>query len=337
MTDLAIIDRTREKLRAMGQMRGPVLVGPWLSEIGFELLYWIPWLRWACQLAKFRHEDVYVISRGGCRSWYADIGAHYIDALDFYTPEQFRAENERRMAIQASHAQHLDLRPGTHSPKQHEVSDFDRAILSMACNVMELPTGTRMIHPSMMYAYFKPYWRRKKPDLYQRSSVVSRLIPPLPTVANLGSYVAMKFYGSACLPPTDANRRLVQQLVDEQASVSDVVLLHSPTRYDDHAAFPVEASSRVHQVTLPAARNLDIQTEVISKASRFIGTYGGFSYLAPFLGVEALAVYDVANFRKDHRKLMERLCEAPLRSTFRIEELSRARQVVAARKGRHAA
>ena len=25
---------------------GPILVGPWLSEVGFELLYWIPLLRW---------------------------------------------------------------------------------------------------------------------------------------------------------------------------------------------------------------------------------------------------------------------------------------------------
>jgi hypothetical protein len=25
---------------------GPILVGPWLSEVGFELLYWIPMLHW---------------------------------------------------------------------------------------------------------------------------------------------------------------------------------------------------------------------------------------------------------------------------------------------------
>ena len=24
----------------------PILVGPWLGEVGFELLYWIPFLRW---------------------------------------------------------------------------------------------------------------------------------------------------------------------------------------------------------------------------------------------------------------------------------------------------
>jgi len=42
----------------------PVIVGPWLMEVGFELLYWIPYLR--AQLTKFNipKERVIAISRG---------------------------------------------------------------------------------------------------------------------------------------------------------------------------------------------------------------------------------------------------------------------------------
>src|SRR5688572_32616939 len=25
---------------------GPILAGPWLSEVGYEVLYWVPFLRW---------------------------------------------------------------------------------------------------------------------------------------------------------------------------------------------------------------------------------------------------------------------------------------------------
>jgi len=40
--------------------------------------------------------------------------------------------------------------------------------------------------------------------------------------------------------------------------------------------------------------NLAVQTAVIGGARRFVGTYGGFSYLAPLLGVDALAFYSCA-------------------------------------------
>ena len=33
--------RTRSALRKLAKGQGPVFVGPWLSEVGFELLYWM--------------------------------------------------------------------------------------------------------------------------------------------------------------------------------------------------------------------------------------------------------------------------------------------------------
>src|SRR5437762_11102878 len=43
----------RRELRAAAAGSGPILVGPWLSEVGYEALYWVPFVRWFT-----RHYDV---------------------------------------------------------------------------------------------------------------------------------------------------------------------------------------------------------------------------------------------------------------------------------------
>ena len=63
-------------------------------------------------------------------------------------------------------------------------------------------------------------------------------------------------------------------------------------------------------------RNLAVQTAVIAGAHSFVGTYGGYSYLAPFCGVPSLAFYSRRTFQSPHldvaRRLFERLGSAPL-------------------------
>ena len=55
-------------------------------------------------------------------------------------------------------------------------------------------------------------------------------------------------------------------------------------------------------------RNLDIQTAVIAKAQAFVGTYGGYSYLAPLCGVPAIAFYSERDaFYAVHREIAERM------------------------------
>jgi len=47
--------------------------------------------------------------------------------------------------------------------------------------------------------------------------------------------------------------------------------------------------------SLDPARNLHVQSAIVAGASAFVGTYGGFAYLAPFYGVPSLAYYDDPN------------------------------------------
>lgn len=316
--DPAIVTRTREALTALGSRRGPIIVGPWLSEIGFELLYWIPFLRWACAFAGLRAEDLWIVSRGGCRSWYADLSQNYIDVLDFYSPDQFRAGNARRMTEQAAHHEALGLRHGRQSTKQHTSTSFDRDILAHVARTTGVSTA-QVLHPSLMYGVFRPFWRRQLPRLYTEMTTPKRLtissrIDGLPE-----SYVAAKFYASAACANNPIHARMVNDIVRALTASTDVVLLHSGTRYDDHGEFPIDPHPRVHRVPMDPATNLETQTAVIAGATSYVGTYGGFAYLAPFLGVRTKTFYARPNFRLDHRQVMDRVCQTVLRTSFTVD------------------
>ena len=83
-------ERVLDRLARLAKGSGPVLVGPWAGEVGFELVYWIPFVRWALGHAGIDPARVTVLSRGGTASWYAGLGGDYAEVLDYTTPDEFR-------------------------------------------------------------------------------------------------------------------------------------------------------------------------------------------------------------------------------------------------------
>ena len=67
-----------------------------------------------------------------------------------------------------------------------------------------------------------------------------------------------------------------------------MVLLSTGLLVDDHEEWAT-AHPRVHPIEhlLRPEDNLALQTRVIAASQGLVATYGGFSYLAPFLGVPA--------------------------------------------------
>ena len=119
-------------------------------------------------------------------------------------------------------------------------------------------------------------------------------------------YVAVKFYFNDCFPPTDENRGFVRDHVRELTKTSRVVSLTTGLNLDDHGGEGDPAHERAAAVTLLPAElhprdNLAVQSRIVAGASAFVGTYGGFSYLAPFLGVQSTAYFgDADGFSKRH-------------------------------------
>ena len=60
----------RRALRAAAAGSGPIMVGPWLSEVGYEALYWVPFVRWFTRQYDVDPERIVTVSRGGVAPWY---------------------------------------------------------------------------------------------------------------------------------------------------------------------------------------------------------------------------------------------------------------------------
>src|SRR5688572_30907970 len=77
------------ELAALARGRGPIVAGPWLSEVGFEALYWIPFLGWFEDRFRVDRERVVAVSRGGVGDWYGGVATRYVEIFDHVDPAAF--------------------------------------------------------------------------------------------------------------------------------------------------------------------------------------------------------------------------------------------------------
>jgi hypothetical protein len=71
---------------------------------------------------------------------------------------------------------------------------------------------------------------------------------------------------------------------------------------DDHSDWTPDGAGRIITIADNAKpeSNLALQSAVIAGAKAFVGTYGGYSYLAPLYRVPALAFYSKPSFKLHH-------------------------------------
>ena len=74
--------RLERNLAAIAGGAETIVAGPWLGEVGFELLYWVPFLRWFAERFHVAPERILVVSRGGTGAWYRPFAANYLEILD---------------------------------------------------------------------------------------------------------------------------------------------------------------------------------------------------------------------------------------------------------------
>jgi hypothetical protein len=86
-----------------------------------------------------------------------------------------------------------------------------------------------------------------------------------------------------------------------------VVVLNTPFAVDDHRDAAPEGRVITISDHMVPERNLAVQSAVIARARAFVGTYGGYSYLAPFHGVSSVAFYSQRTFKSQHLHLADRV------------------------------
>lgn len=269
-----------------------IVAGPWLGEVGFELLYWVPFLAWFAERFRVAPERLLVVSRGGTASWYQPFAGAYREIFEYLSPEEFHRRHDERLAVHGEQ-------------KQRRVLAFEHELLR------ELTTDVhprRMLHPSTMYGLFNPFWWGHighswvhRHARYRRLDAPSRYGDLLPAEP----YVAVKFYFNDCFAATDENRLFIRETLRRLASSGPVVSLTTTLRLDDHGSIDVrDLGVRTLPAHVDPRINLELQSALVAGASSFVGTYGGFSYLAPFYGVPSVAYYSAADgFARCHLEL----------------------------------
>jgi hypothetical protein len=279
--EAALVER---EIAAVARAGTPILAGPWLAEVGYEALYWLPFLRWFVDAYRIPPARITAVSRGGVEYWYEGLAGRYIDIFDHFTPDALLSLNEERQAREEGGGR-----------KQYTLGTLDERILRIAreqagCRDMAI------LHPSLMFRLFRHVWHDAMPlDFFWRHTDYSTWAPPpKPDLPGLpADYVAVKFYGGTAVPDSPANRHALRAIVREVARVTPVVALDTGQTFDEHHDYLFSGIPNVisAQPWMTPRTNLGMQTALAAHGRRFVGTCGGLAWLMPFLGVPTVGVY----------------------------------------------
>lgn len=284
-------------LRHLAASTAPILLGPWRSELGFESLYWQPWLaKWREQY-KIDPDRLIPITRGGTGIWYQTT--RRVELYDHLTVPALRqsliADFQRKQSV-----------------KQTRLEPWEATLLPFLADQLGL-RRYHVLHPSLMYEAIQP-WVGGQMSMQQILTMLRfppLLVPPVPlTLALPEKFVAVKFYARPTFPHSEQTMDWVLQQIADLTKRVPVVLLESGMDADDHMDFPIPLSDRVFSTKSACTpqNNLAVQSAVLAKAQAFVGTYGGSQQLALRLGKPSVGYF--TNFEGtsyQHKALVEYL------------------------------
>jgi glycosyltransferase involved in cell wall biosynthesis len=230
---VAAMTRDLARLAKSGR---PIVIGPWISEVGFELLYWIPFLNWALKEFGLAERRLIVVSRGGAALWYQHLTAEYVDVFDLFTVEEYRARNEERWSDGGNQ-------------KQFAVTSMEREIVERTKRKLGV-ADVELLHPSVMYKLLQFFWFGKASvRLLTEHADYRRLGGGDETLEGLPKeYVAVRFYFRPSFPDTSENRRLAGGIIRSLSRDLPVVLLNTGLNIDDHEDVDVAEGQGVYRV-----------------------------------------------------------------------------------------
>ena len=270
----------RAHMRLLAASSRPILVGPWRSEMGFEALYWLPFLRKAITSHGINPDRLVAVTRGGAGVLY---GVPSVDLYRLRSVEQLRLENaydHERTKLQ----------------KQMGVTVWDRTVLHDAA-ALQLGRGVRyhVLHPSWMYRLLTPWWENRAGSAFLDAWTDYQPIPT-PTRAPIAGlpekYVVMKWYDRVTWPTREKDvQAWMSEIVSTVGAQTPIVVLHGTAAADDHCDVRIEHPAVFTPPETTPERNFEQQLRILAHASAFVGTYGGMAQTALRLGVPSVSFW----------------------------------------------
>jgi hypothetical protein len=275
----------------------PILVGPWMGNANWELLYWRPYVSWLLEQLDRSGRRVIAVSRAGADVWYRALSSEYVDLLDLYSLEEFERVSAERLRV-------------TGMRKQRYISDVERDILNLVARGLDLDLDDcDIVHPATMFRMFDEVWRgRLPPGFVLQYCRFPGLKAASPVGLDLPSqYVAVRFR----VEPTNGDRPAAHDYANElvQALAARIPVVSLDTGYSvEGEEFELEPCDRVISMhdRVPARRSLELQTQIVAGATAFVGTLGGSVPLAISCGIPTTGVYlEQPGFAAVHRAVAE--------------------------------
>lgn len=296
-----------------------VAFGPWVGEVGWEVLYWIPFVNWVIKQYGLEKKKLYVVSRGGNSSWYRSMGVEF----EYLPVETYMPEIKQKLLAQQ------DTNKGMKKEKvvstlDLAMDDMKRAVSTVEGRSMKGPAFF-CVSPDDMYALSMPFAGHHLGFRY----LLSCQDQPAAPVNRQGEsaceyvkslelperFVTLRLYNRASLT---YSRELVLGVLRFTRSLcqrtkSGCVILVYPHDTDhsevfDGAALAMEECRALDPtvVELSKTDNLDVQTEILLRSAVTITTHGGLAYLSAWCGNRVYAIDDSAFTKADHHLMKAR-------------------------------
>ena len=258
----------------------PLILGPFLSSVTVELLYWRPFVAWMRARFGPRSAPVVAVSRGRVDTWYKGFVSQYFDVCDLLPFETYMA---RRLEM---------VRNGGIT-KQKVVSELDKELLDEVTARLGA-AETAVVHPSVLLRVCSRIRLGAVPSAWLAAHACYERFDTPPLAHGITSaqepYVAISLWFNNCFPDSPRHRQIVDDVLREVSRRVSVVVVDPngvPGLSDT-----IAGNDRIRVVaTGQTDHTLRDQAAVIAGARAFVGTFGGMSLMAPFYDVPATLVF----------------------------------------------
>lgn len=288
--NITIHQANESNLNIKNSKKEYIIIGPWLSEIGYEILYWIPFLKKHLEhLIQDKNKKFIVISRGGVKNWYS-----FLENFEYF--EIFDIDKKKI-------SKHLAHRKNSLSQKQWDISKLDNYYLNNVCKKKNLNTNDcQIVHPSVLFKNLKSYLNANlAPNYvfqYLSHSNNSLAINSDHSMDYLKPFVAIKLYESSILNLKHDQSFFINKInlvLNKINKKYNLVYLDFKIE-DDHKDLVINMSGHktysINEIysNIDESNNIYFQDALIQNSEFLVSTYGGFCYLPSFYKKKCLAL-----------------------------------------------